>query len=123
MRVLFPTEENMGYYSKREAHFAKAKFYTIVTLEGGTIVDITGVANPCHSEEAFGNAVTEIIKLKPDILVVSGIGENPSSGLEKAGMRLYVDRVSPTVQMSIHKFIGDELQQGEKLFSPLKQLN
>jgi predicted Fe-Mo cluster-binding NifX family protein len=123
MRVLFPTEENMGYYSKRGAHFGKAKFYTIVTLEGGTIVDITGVANPGHSEESFGNAITEIIKLKPDVLVVSGIGETSSTGLKKAGMRLYVDRVSQTVQMSIHKFIGDELQQGEKLFSPLKQLN
>ncbi len=119
MRVLFPTEENMGYYSKRGAHFAKAKFYTIVTLEGETIVDITGVANPGHSEEAFGNAVTEIIKLNPDVLVVSGIGENPSLGLEKAGLRLYADRVSPTVQMSIHKFIRDELQQSsrERIFT------
>ena len=123
MRIIFPTDENMGYLSRRGAHFGKAKYYTIITMENNQIVDVEGIKNPGHDNGGCSNAVANIMELNPDALVVSGIGENPSTGLEKAGLRLYVDKVSPTVQMSIHKFIGDELQQGEKLFSPLKQLN
>ena len=37
MRLIFPTDENMGYLSKRGAHFGKAKFYTIITLEQNII--------------------------------------------------------------------------------------
>jgi len=40
MRVAFPTDENSGYLSKRGAYFGKAKFYTIITLEDGKIVDV-----------------------------------------------------------------------------------
>lgn len=111
MRLLFPTDENMGYYSRRGAHFGKAKFYTIVTLEGQTIVEIEGVANPGHSGGACGNAITNIMELNPDVLIVSGIGESPARGFEKAGLDLYFDKVSPTVQVSIHKFIGGELEK------------
>ena len=28
MRVVYPTDEDLGYLSKRGAHFGKAKFYT-----------------------------------------------------------------------------------------------
>ena len=37
MPVVFPTDENSGYLSKRGAHFGKVKFYTIITLEDGKI--------------------------------------------------------------------------------------
>lgn len=111
MRLIFPTDENMGYLSRRGAHFGKAKFYTIVTLEDETVVEIESIANPGHSGGACGNAITNIMNLKPDVLIVSGIGGSPAQGFEKAGLDLYFDRVSPTVQVSIHKFIRGELQK------------
>lgn len=49
MRVVFPTDENMGYLSHRGAHFGKAKYYTIITLEEGKIADVESVENPGHS--------------------------------------------------------------------------
>lgn len=40
MRIVFPTNQDMGYLSKRGAHFGKAKFYTIITLEDEKISDV-----------------------------------------------------------------------------------
>ncbi len=111
MRVVYPTDENMGYLSKRGAHFGKAKFYTIITLKDGKITDVESVQNPGHSEGACSNAVSNILGLKPDVLVVGGIGASPAKGFYDAGLDVYVDRVSPTVESSIELLIANKLEK------------
>lgn len=111
MRLVFPTDENMGYLSKRGAHFGKAKFYTIITLEDNKIVDVESVENPGHSGGACGNAVTNIMSLNPDALIVSGIGRSPAQGFAKAGLDLYFDTESATVEQSVEQFIQGRLQK------------
>jgi len=110
MRLVFPTDENMGYLSKRGAHFGKANFYTVVTLENGDIADVEGIPNPGHSGGACGNAVTNIMSLNPDALIVSGIGGSPATGFAKAGLTLYFDRESATVRESIARLIEGRLE-------------
>lgn len=111
MRLVFPTDEDMGYLSKRGAHFGKAKFYTIVTLEDHKMVDVEVVENPGHSGGACGNAVMNIMSLNPDALIVSGIGGSPAQGFAKAGLDLYFDTTSATVKDSIDAFIGGSLEK------------
>ena len=111
MRLIFPTDENMGYLSQRGAHFGKAKFYTVVTLEDGTIVDVEGVENQGHSGGACGNAVTNIMSLHPDVLIVSGIGASPAKGFADAGLDLYFDQNSPTIEKSIERFLAGKLEK------------
>jgi predicted Fe-Mo cluster-binding NifX family protein len=111
MRLIFPTDENMGYLSKRGAHFGKARFYTVVSIENGEIIDVEGIANPGHSGGACGNAVTNIMSLNPDALIVSGIGGSPAQGFAQAGLDLYFDRTSATVQESIEMFIQGNLEK------------
>jgi len=110
MRLVFPTDENMGYLSKRGAHFGKANFYTIVTLEEDKIVDVECVVNGGHESGACGSAVNNILLLKPDALVVSGIGGNPAQGFANAGLDVYVDRNSPTIEQSVTAFVAGGLQ-------------
>jgi predicted Fe-Mo cluster-binding NifX family protein len=111
MRLVFPTDENMGYLSKRGAHFGKAKFYTIITLENNKIVDVEGVANSGHSTGACGNAVTNIMSLNPDALIVGGIGASPAEGFAKVGLDVYFDTTSATVQESVQAFINGNLEK------------
>lgn len=110
MRIIFPTDENNGYLSKRGAHFGKAKFYTIITLKDNKMVDVEGIANSGHDSGACSNAVTNIMKLNPDALVVGGIGGSPAAGFAKAGLEVYVDKESATVKESIERFISGSLQ-------------
>jgi len=111
LRVVYPTDENMGYLSKRGAHFGKAKFYTIVTLEGSKIVDVEVVENSGHAGGACGTAVSNIMALHPDALVVSGIGASPAQGFAKAGLDVYYDPDSPTVEKSIEKLVAHALKK------------
>jgi len=113
MRLVFPTDENMGYLSKRGAHFGKAKYYTVITLENGQIDDVEVYENPGHSGGACGNAVANILSLKPDALIVGGIGGAPAQGFAKAGLELYFDRVSPTVKDSIELFLEGKLEKSK----------
>ena len=111
MSLVFPTDENMGYLSKRGAHFGKAKFYIIITLQGNKIVDVEGVANDGHKTGACGNAVTNIMSLNPDALIVGGIGGSPAQGFANAGLDLYFDTQSATIQQSVEQFIQGLLQK------------
>ena len=111
MRVVFPTDENMGYLSARGAHFGKAKFYTVVTLKDNKILEVEAIENPGHSGGTCGNAVANIMSLEPDALVVSGIGASPAEGFAKAGLDLYFDQNSPTVEHSIAMIIEGKLDK------------
>lgn len=111
MRVVFPTDENMGYLSQRGAHFGKAKFYTIVTLKESKLIDVECIENPGHSGGACGNAIENIMSLDPDALVVSGIGASPAEGFSKVGLDLYFDKTSLTVEESISIMLEGKLQK------------
>ena len=112
MRIVVPTGENNGYLSKMGAHFGKAPFYTIIiTDDNGEIVDVEGVQNPGHNANACGNAVANILALNPDALIVVGIGQSPAEGFAKAGLSVYADRDSITVEESIKKLYNNQLQK------------
>jgi len=111
MRLVFPTDEEMGYLSKRGAHFGKAKFYTVVTLENEKIVDVDVSVNPGHASGACENAVVNIMNLKPDVLIVSGIGGSPAESFAKVGLDVYFDQTSVTVKDSIDLFIVNKLEK------------
>lgn len=110
MKVVFPTDQNMGYLSQRGAHFGKAKFYTVLVLENGKIIDVESVANPGHDGGACGNAVANIMALNPDALVVSGIGGSPAKGFANQGLTLYVDQESSTVLASAKLLMDGKLE-------------
>ncbi|MEA3289687.1 MAG: NifB/NifX family molybdenum-iron cluster-binding protein [Campylobacterota bacterium] len=110
MRLVFPTNEDMGYLSKRGAHFGKANFYTIITLHNAQILDVEVIKNPGHDAGGCGDAIANIMNLKPDALIVSGIGGSPAKGFANAGLEVYFDKDSLTVNDSIDKFLQGELK-------------
>lgn len=111
MKIIYPTDEDMGFLSARGAHFGKANFYTIITLQDDSIEDVKVVKNPGHDGGACGNAVTNIMNLNPDALVVSGIGSSPAKGFANAGLDVYYDKTSATVKESIEMLLLNKLQK------------
>ncbi len=111
MRLVFPTNENEGYLSKRGAHFGKAKYYTVVTLEDGKILNVEGIENGGHNSGACSNAVTNIMNLNPDALIVGGIGGRPALGFAEAGLDVYFDQISLTVEDSLNLFLENKLEK------------
>ncbi len=111
MRIVYPTNEDMGFLSPRGAHFGKANFYTIITLKDNKIEDVEVIKNPGHDAGGCSNAVLNIMELSPDALVVSGIGGSPAKGFANAGLDVYFDKLSPTVKDSIELFIANRLDK------------
>ncbi|NLC27515.1 MAG: dinitrogenase iron-molybdenum cofactor biosynthesis protein [Campylobacteraceae bacterium] len=109
MKLVFPTDENMGRLSPRGAHFGKANFYTLVEIENGEIREVVGVQNPGHQTGGCANAVSNIMSLEPDALIVSGIGGAPAAGFAKAGLDVYFDQTSATVEESVECFLKGTL--------------
>lgn len=100
--IVFPTDEDNGLASKRGAHFGRARYYTVITLEdNGEIGKVDGIKNPGHSEGGCGGAIQNIVTLGADALVVSGIGGSPLKGFLQRGLNVFHDNVSVTVQASL----------------------
>jgi len=110
MRLVFPTNEDKGYLSKRGAHFGKANFYTIITLKDDKISDVEVVPNNGHSSGECADAVINIMKLQPDALIVSGIGTSPAKRFDNEGLDVYFDNESKTVEESIKNFAENKLK-------------
>lgn len=119
MRVVFPTDENMGYSSERGAHFESAKYYTVISLDEEKIVKVECIQNPAPYGAGCGDAVFYIMALKPDAMVVNGIGGLPAEGFSKVGLTLYVDRVNPTIEKSVQMLVAGELEKvgGKGMYS------
>lgn len=113
MRLVFPTNENIGYLSKRGAHFGKAKFYTVITLDNEEIKDVEVLENKSLSSHSCGGAVKNILDLNPDALVVGGIGSKPAQGFYNAGLDVYFDKNSKTVENSVKLYLEGKLSKLE----------
>jgi len=111
MRIILPTNEADGLLSKRGAHFGKANFYTIVTIENEEVSDVEVVKNPGHSQNGCGDAISNIMSLTPDALIVSGIGGSPAKGFNNAGLNVYFDKDSQTVQGACESFLANKLEK------------
>jgi len=108
MRIVIPTSTPDGLLAKRGAHFGKAPFYVIVDIEDGEIKDVDFTPNPGHAGGACGNAVMNIKNLGADALIVAGIGARPLEGFKAAGIDVYYDDVSPTVEDAIKRFLNSQ---------------
>ncbi|WP_457562490.1 NifB/NifX family molybdenum-iron cluster-binding protein [Caminibacter pacificus] len=111
MRVVIPTSTPDGLLAKRGAHFGKAPFYVIVDIENGEIKDVNFTQNPGHAGGACGNAVMNIKNLGADALIVVGIGHRPLEGFKQAGIKVYYDDISPTVEEAINRLLSGETQE------------
>ena len=109
MRIVIPTNDDKGLLANMGAHFGKASFYTIVEIENNEVINVEVTKNPGHSGGACGSAVSNILSLNPDALIVVGIGPNPAMGFYKANLPLFVDKESIKVEESIKKLLNNQL--------------
>ena len=109
-KIVFPTNEYQGLLSKRDAHFGRANFYTVVELSPeGKTVDVLVVKNEGHKASGCGGAVENICILGADALIVSGIGGSPLQGFAQKGLAVYHDNISQNVEQSLNAFLANQL--------------
>ena len=108
--IVYPTNEAAGLSARRGAHFGRAHYYTVVTVDDqGVIESVRSIKNPGHEAGGCGSAIENIRMLGADTLVVSGIGMSPLKGFLQKGMVVLYDNVSPTVDASLEALRSGKL--------------
>ncbi|TFF86434.1 hypothetical protein EU519_01315 [Candidatus Thorarchaeota archaeon] len=72
-RILVPTDDSNG--AMVAVHFGRAPFFTVIDLdEKGAVVERTVQPNRGEHAGGRGHAHNNVLKLNPDVVVVSGMG-------------------------------------------------
>lgn len=87
MKICFPTTRNQGLESAVYSHFGSAPLFVIADLETGSVEDVPNrdavhQANGCSPLKGLG-------AVRPDAVIVGGIGMGALSQLIRAGIRVY----------------------------------
>ena len=109
MKIVFPTMKEDGLSAKRGAHFGRANFYTLVTVENGIVQEMSIHKNPGHVTGACNDAVTNIQSLGADVLVVSGIGGEPLKKFLAVGVDVYFDDKNEVLEDSLREFLAGNI--------------
>jgi predicted Fe-Mo cluster-binding NifX family protein len=92
MRICVPTETDEGPGAPVSRHFGKAPFFSVMDTASG-LVD--SVANR-HADHGHGQCdpVGQLSELRPDAVVVAGIGGNALRRLLEAGIPTYLTKAT-----------------------------
>ena len=111
-KIAIPSQAPGGLDCKRSEHFGHCSIFTIVTLDGNAVTNVSTIENVEHGTEGCNEPVSLLQQHDVNSLVVQGIGQRPLVGFQEAGIDvLFSPLISkPTVQEVIEDFQNNTLQ-------------
>lgn len=106
MNIVIPTDTDEGLTALRGAHFGRASYYTVVTVEKAKVVSTKSIRNMGHEQGGCSVAVNNIKNLGADVLIVSGIGASPLSKFQQENIAVYRDSSSKSVEECITNYFS-----------------
>ena len=115
-RIVVPIESDSGLDSKIAEHFGRAPCFAVVDLdEKGSVTNVKTVQNAGEHCGGQGLAHDNILALKPNAIVVYGMGPRGLTTFQDAGVAVLTPRVRKidgnTVREVIAAHNGDMLQE------------
>lgn len=87
IRLVIPSEDQNGLNTRLAAHFGRAPYFTVVELDSkGTVLNVKSVLNISEHMGGSGLAPDHILALKPNAVIVSGMGGKAIDIFECAGV-------------------------------------
>jgi predicted Fe-Mo cluster-binding NifX family protein len=85
-RVIVPVAGQNGLDAKLAEHFGRAPYYAVVDINDGEVVDVKTVANTGEHAGGTGQAHDKILELKPNAIIVYGMGPRGLNTFQDAGV-------------------------------------
>jgi len=88
-KIAVPSNAPGGLEGQRSEHFGHCDLFTIVTLQGDSVLTVETLNPPPHGP---GGCLAPIALLKErqiDAIVVSGMGKRPLAGFQEAGIEVF----------------------------------
>lgn len=88
-RIAVPSEAPGGLAARRSGHFGRCDCFTIVEVEGETVVAVEVVENLPHQDGGCMRPVLMLAENTVDVIVVDGIGGRPLLGFNQVGITVH----------------------------------
>lgn len=110
LMIAVPSNAPGGLDAVPSAHFGHCAAYTIATVKGNAIENVTVHPNSGHEH---GNCLAPVLELAQQgvkVLVAGGMGMNPLRGLQQAGIEVYYSEGMDNVGSIIEAFAAGKLR-------------
>jgi predicted Fe-Mo cluster-binding NifX family protein len=110
-RIVVPAVDESGLNAQLAEHFGRAPFFAVVDLsENGEISDVKTVPNVGEHAGGMGQTHDHILELKPNAIIVYGMGPRGLTGFQSAGVAVLRANAN-TVREVIAAYKDDKLQE------------
>ncbi len=110
-RIIIPAEDQKGLEAHLAEHFGRALYYAVVDFdEKGEVANVKTVANVSEHAGGTGYAHDNIVELKPNAIIVYGMGPRGLSTFQSAGVAVLKANAN-TVSEVVAAYKEDKLQE------------
>jgi predicted Fe-Mo cluster-binding NifX family protein len=109
-RIVVPTIGQQGLNDNLAQHFGRAPYFTAVDLDdNGEVTNIKTVSNAGEHAGGMGHAHDNILDLKPNVIIVYGMGPRGLSTFQNAGISV-LRANADTVKDVVAAYMNSKLQ-------------
>ena len=110
-RVAVPVVDESGLNAQLAEHFGRAPYFAVVELdENGEVSNVRTVPNVGEHAGGMGYTHDNILELKPNAIIVYGMGPRGLSSFQSAGVAVLKANAN-TVKEVIAAYKDDKLQE------------
>jgi len=109
-KVVIPTVEDRGLESRIAEHFGRAPYFAVVELDENGVVEFKAVSNVGEHFGGAGYTHDNIMQLKPDAVIVYGMGPKGLSVLQSRGIAVFKAE-GRTVKEAVLAYFRGELRE------------
>ncbi|MBT8338667.1 MAG: dinitrogenase iron-molybdenum cofactor biosynthesis protein [Desulfatitalea sp.] len=109
--IAIPSEHPGGLNASLGAHFGHCDMYTLVTVEGGSVADVSTIPNVPHQQGGCMAPVQYLAGKGVQRLIAGGMGLRPLMGFNQVGIEVYYGAGASTVGEAVQAAIEGRLVQ------------
>ncbi len=110
-RIVVPTTDERGLNAQLAEHFGRAPYFAVVELdEKGEVASVKNVPNVGEHCGGTGHAHDNILELRPNALIVYGMGPRGLTGFQSAGVAV-LKATANTVREVVAAYKEDRLPE------------
>ena len=110
-KIVIPVADESGLNAQLAEHFGRAPYFAIVDLdENGEVSSVRTIPNIGEHAGGVGQTHDHILELKPNAIIVYGMGPRGLIGFQNAGVAV-LRAAADTVKDVIAAYRDDKLQE------------
>ena len=111
MLAAFPSEAPGGLDAQLSDHFGHCAVFTLVTLDGDQVGQVSVLPNAGHAQGACMAPVMLLKQHGVEALVAGGMGPRPLAGFQQVGITVYFNEGVSTVREAVTLLAAGQARQ------------